>query len=127
MERFFLAVWGDPKPPVHAGVESGYFSVKGRWPPAIANGDHLLLYCREDHAHYPDRVPGFSIVQKVNATYRELFCEYHGVVGPQQLEDLHRLFEDPDQRRLERVRLLGNRLYEISGVSFWRTIFSSGG
>ena len=120
--RYYLAVFGNPMLPGHVTVEEGHFGVSSGWPPRIAAGDLVLLYCTGGYARYPKSVPGVGVVEEVDHGSRSFTFEYEPLSQPVPLEALRFVFEPVDAAKLRNIRFNNHWLFEIAEVSFGRTV-----
>ena len=95
--RYYLAVFGDPTQPDHVTVEEGHFGVDSGWPPALTEGDRVLLYCTGSYRLYPKSVPGVGVVEEVDCDNRRFFFDYKGLDKRVPLDELRLAFQ-PDDR-----------------------------
>ena len=120
--RYFLAVFGNPMLPGHVTVEEGHFGVSAGWPPRIAAGDLVLLYCTGGYALYPKSVPGVGVVEEVDHGSRSFTFDYEALSRPIPLEELRFAFEPVDAAKLRNIRFNNHWLFEIDAESFARAV-----
>ena len=120
--RYFLAVFGNPMLPGHVTVEEGHFGVSAGWPPSIAAGDRVLLYCTGGYALYPKSVPGVGVVEEVGHGNRSFFYTYQPLTHPLPLEELRLAMAPADRVKLANIRFNNHWLFEIAAASFERAV-----
>lgn len=115
--KYYVAVFGDPKPPERDVVESGKYHLGGRGTGiAGERGDILLLYCTDSYAKHPLSVPGIGIVLTRFSDY--LFYRYLPLSVPVGKDRIDAFFTEEDKRNFSNVRSDGFRMFEISRQSF---------
>lgn len=116
--RYYLAVFGDPTLPDHVTVEEGHFGVDSGWPPELAEGDHVLLYCTGSYRLYPKSVPGVGVVEEVDHDNRRFFFDYKGLDKRVPLDELRLAFQPDDRVKLANIRFDSFWLFEIAAKSY---------
>lgn len=121
--KYYVAVFGDPKPPERDTVESGKYHLGGRGTGiAGERGDILLLYCTDSYAEHSLSVPGIGIVLTKFSDY--LFYRYLPLSTPVGKDRIDTIFTEEDKRNFSNVRSDGFRMFEISRQSFRDTLES---
>ncbi|MCZ6890887.1 MAG: hypothetical protein O7F09_00020 [Chloroflexi bacterium] len=116
--RYYLAVFGDPTLPDHVTVEEGHFGVDSGWPPALTEGDRVLLYCTGSYLLYPKSVPGVGVVEEVDCDNRRFFFDYKGLDKRVPLDELRLAFQPDDRVKLANIRFDSFWLFEIAAKSY---------
>lgn len=125
--RYYLAVFGDPTQPDHVTVEEGHFGVDSGWPPALTEGDRVLLYCTGSYRLYPKSVPGVGVVEEVDCDNRRFFFDYKGLDKRVPLDELRLAFQPDDRVKLANIRFDSFWLFEIAAKSYRNVIGLAGG
>jgi hypothetical protein len=119
--NYFLAIFGDPKPPEKDTVESGIYHPDPRHAPFGTNpGDVLLLYCTGGYAEHPMRAPGLGVV--LQSDDESVQYRYLPLVEPISKERIEQEFEPSDADKFRNRRFAGFWLFEISRGSFARAV-----
>ena len=116
--RYYLAVFGDPTLPDHVTVEEGHFGVDSGWPPALTEGDRVLLYCTGSYRLYPKSVPGVGVVEEVDHDNRRFFFDYKRLEQRVPLDELRLAFQPADRIKLANIRFDSFWLFEIAAKSY---------
>ena len=116
--RYYLAVFCDPTLPDHVTVEEGHFGVDSGWPPALAEGDRVLLYCTGSYRLYPKSVPGVGVVEEVDHDNRRFFFDYKRLDHRVPLDELRLALHPDDRVKLANIRFDSFWLFEIAAKSY---------
>ena len=116
--RYYLAVFGDPTLPDHVTVEEGHFGVDSGWPPALTEGDRVLLYCTGSYRLYPKSVPGVGVVEEVDHENRRFFFDYKRLEQRVPLDELRLALHPDDRVKLANIRFDSFWLFEIAAKSY---------
>lgn len=119
--KYFLAVFGDPKPPEKDTIESGVYHPDPKFAPFPPEpGDVLLLYCTGGYDKNPMQVPGIGIVLDTEdeaIRYRYLPLSYS--ISKTTVENE---MESADAKKFANRRFSSHWLFEISQDSFVKVI-----
>ena len=108
-------------------VEEGHFGVDSGWPPALTEGDRVLLYCTGSYRLYPKSVPGVGVVEEVDCDNRRFFFDYKGLDKRVPLDELRLAFQPDDRVKLANIRFDSFWLFEIAAKSYRNVIGLAGG
>jgi hypothetical protein len=118
--RYFVAVFGDPRPDKDA-VDSGVYTPDSKYAPFPTRpGDVMLLYCTTGYAAYSMQVPGIGVVLRVdrnNIGYRWL-----PFTQPIPKATIDVSFDPDDLVNMGNIRFSAKWLFEVSQKSFLKTI-----
>lgn len=119
--KYFLSVFGDPKPPDKDTVESGIYHPNPKFVPFPTDpGDFLILYCTSGYLEYSMCAPGIGVV--LDTTETEIYYRYLPFTKPISKDELDINFELVDKKKLSNIRFSTYWLFEISRHSFLATI-----
>ena len=119
--KYFLAVFGDPRPPEKDVVESGLYHPDPNFAPfPTQRGDLMLLYCTGSYDEYWMRVPGIGIILDV----KDIVIEYRYLPLSKAIskDTIDQEFEPNDAKKFKNIRFSTHWLFEISKESFVRLI-----
>ena len=119
--RYFVAVFGDPKPPHKDVVESGVYHPNSEDAPfPVEPGDVMVLYCTGSYAQHSMKVPGLGIALHVDSQcikYRWLPFE-----KPIPKAAIDKEFESEDAKTFGLIRFDHFWLFKISQRSFSQAV-----
>jgi hypothetical protein len=115
--KYYIAVFGDPRPPEKDTVESGIYHANVRFAPFSTHpGDFLLLYCTGSYTEYAMRVPGLGIVlETAGAEIQYRYLPLSEAASKYELDDK---LAPTDKERFSNIRFSSHWLFEISRQSF---------
>ena len=119
--KYFLAVFGDPRPPGKDVVESGFYHPDPKFAPfPTQRGDLMLLYCTGSYDEYWMRVPGIGIILDV----KDIVIEYRYLPLSKAIskDTIDQEFEPNDAKKFKNIRFPSHWLFEISKESIVRVI-----
>jgi len=115
--QYYLAVFGNPKPPGKDTIESGIYHPDSKFTPFPTKpGDILLLYCTWGYSEHPMEVPGVGVVLKT--TSNEIFYRFLPLTRPISKYELDDKLDPTDKDKLSLIRFSSHWLFEISKQSF---------
>jgi len=119
--KFFLAVFGDPRPPGKNTVESGEYRPIARYRLSeIRTGDLMLLYCTLMYPGHSMKIPGVGVVlDKDNELVRYRWLPFREAIAESRT---HKTFTADDRKKFRNKRLASQQLCEISSDSFLGTV-----
>jgi len=123
--RYYLSVFGDPKPPDKDAIESGIYHPDPKFAPFPTEpGDFLLLYCTAGYAEHAMCVPGIGVVLATNnSEIRYRFLPLTRKIPKSELETkLH----PTDKKKFSNIRFSSHWLFEISRQSFVKAVADQG-
>ena len=119
--RYFIAIFGDPVPPLKDRVQSGIYHPAPKFSPfQTAPGDVLLLYCTGGYDEYSMQAPGIGIVLETSkdaVQYR-----YLPLSRSISKEAIERGLEKSDADKFANRRFSSFWLFQISRDSFIKVI-----
>src|SRR5229473_5447407 len=113
--RYFIAVFGDPRPDKDS-VESGVYTPDPKHAFPTKSGDMMLLYCTAGYANHPLQVPGIGVVLRVDSEH----VEYRWIPFDQPIQKiaLDVNLDSDDAAKMRNIRFSSHWLFEISQQSF---------
>jgi hypothetical protein len=119
--KYFLSVFGKPKPPNKDTVESGIYHPDSKFVPFPAKlGDILLIYCTIGYKEYSMSVPGVGIVLQINN--REIHYRFLPLTKPISKDELDDYLDLTDKKKFSNIRFSSYWFFEISRDSFLRSV-----
>lgn len=123
--KYYVTVFGDPKPPHKDTIESGIYHPDLKFAPFPTEpGDFLLLYCTMGYSEHPMKVPGIGVVLKI--TNSEIHYRYLPLTGTISKGELDDKLDPTDKRKLANIRFSSHWLFEISRQSFLDVVADRG-
>ena len=123
--KYYIAVFGDPKPPEKDAIESGVYHPDIKFAPFRNKpGDFLLLYCTGSYAEHAMRVPGIGVV--LEATNSEIRYRYLPLSETASKNDLDDKLDPADKAKFLNIRFSSHWLFEISRQSFLNIVADRG-
>ena len=123
--KYYLAVFGDPKPPDKDTIESGVYHPDPKFAPfSTEPGDFLLLYCTAGYAEHAMSVPGIGVVlETANSEIRYRYLPLTKIISKYELENK---LDSADKEKFSNIRFSSHWLFEISRQSFLNAIADRG-
>ncbi len=119
--KYFLSVFGDPKPPYKDTIESGIYHPNSKFAPFPTDpGDFLLIYCTAGYIEHSMCVPGIGVVLHTNET--EVHYRYLPLTKAISKNELDINLDPLDKKNFSNIRFSTFWLFEISKDSFSRSI-----
>jgi hypothetical protein len=121
MAKYFIAVFGDPRPEGKSLVESGQYDPDPRYAPFHTKpGDVMLLYCTGSYGKYSMQLPGLGIV--LDTDDKVIRYRWLPFKEPIPKTKIDKSFESADAARFKLIYMSSQWLGEISQLSFSRTV-----
>lgn len=115
--KYFLAVFGDPKPPGKDTVESGTYHPNPEQAPFPTKpGDVLLLYCTGGYPKHAMEAPGIGIV--LAADRETVHYRYLPLSPSIPIDRIRQSLTASDVSKFKNIRFDVFWLFEISRESF---------
>jgi len=123
--KYYLSVFGDPKPPDKDTIESGIYHPNSKFAPFPPEpGDFLLLYCTAGYSEHPMKVPGIGVV--LETTNTEIHYRYLPLTKTISRDELDRKLDPIDKKKLSNIRFSSHWLFKISRQSFLKAVGDRG-
>jgi hypothetical protein len=123
--KYYLFVFGDPKPPDKDTIESGIYHPDSKFAPFPPEpGDFLLLYCTAGYSEHPMKVPGIGVV--LETTNTEIHYRYLPLTKTISRDELDRKLDPIDKKKLSNIRFSSHWLFKISRQSFLKAVGDRG-
>ena len=123
--KYYLSVFGDPKPPDKDTIESGIYHPDSKFAPFPPEpGDFLLLYCTAGYSEHPMKVPGIGVV--LETTNTEIHYRYLPLTKTISKDELDDKLDPTDKKKLSNIRFSSHWLFEISRQSFLSAVADRG-
>ncbi len=123
--KYYIAVFGDPKPPEKDAIESGLYHPDTKFAPFRTQpGDFLLLYCTGNYAEHALSVPGIGVV--LEAVNSEIRYRYLPLAEAASKYDLDNKLDPKDKEKFSNIRFSSHWLFEISRPSFLNIVANRG-
>ena len=123
--KYYLSVFGDPKPPDKDTIESGIYHPNSKFAPFPPEpGDFLLLYCTAGYSEHPMEVPGIGVV--LETTNTEIHYRYLPLTRAISRHELDRKLDPMDKKKLSNIRFSSHWLFGISRQSFLKAVGDRG-
>lgn len=123
--KYYLCVFGDPKPPDKDTIESGIYHPNLKFAPfSTEPGDLLLLYCTAGYSGHPMEVPGIGVV--LETSNAEIHYRYLPLAETISKDELDRKLDPLDKKKLSNIRFSSHWLFEISRQSFLKAVGDRG-
>jgi len=123
--KYYLSVFGDPKPPDKDTIESGIYHPNSRFAPFPTEpGDFLFLYCTAGYSEHSMKVPGIGVV--LETTNEEIHYRYLPLTKTISRDELDRKLDPTDKKKLSNIRFSSHWLFEISRQSFLKAVGDRG-
>jgi len=123
--KYYVAVFGDPKPPDKDMIESGVYHPDPKFAPFPAEpGDFLLLYCTAGYAEHSMSIPGIGVV--LETTNSEIYYRYLPLTKMISKYELENKLDSTDKEKFSNIRFSSHWLFEISRRSFLNAVADRG-
>jgi hypothetical protein len=123
--KYYLSVFGDPKPPDKDTIESGIYHPNSKFAPFPTEpGDFLLLYCTAGYSENPMKVPGIGVV--LETTNTDIHYRFLPLTNTISRDELDRKFDPTDKKKLSNIRFSSHWLFDISRQSFLKAVADRG-
>jgi hypothetical protein len=123
--KYYLAVFGDPKPPDKDTIESGVYHPDPKFAPFPTEpGDFLLTYCTAGYAEHAMSIPGIGVVlETANSEVRYRYLPLTRMISRCELENK---LDSTDKEKFSNRRFSSYWLFEISRQSFLNAVADRG-
>lgn len=123
--KYYLAVFGDPRPPDKDTIQSGVYHPHPKFAPFPTEpGDFLLLYCTAGYTEYARRVPGLGVV--LETTDSEIRYRYLPLTKIILKDDLENKLDSTAKKKFSNIRFSSHWLFEISRQGFLNAVADRG-
>jgi hypothetical protein len=123
--KYYLSVFGNPKPPDKDIIESGIYHPNVKFSPFPTEpGDFLLLYCTAGYSEHAMHVPAIGVVLETKNT--EIHYRYLPLSKTISKYELDNKFDQTDKMKLSHIRFSSHWLFEISRQSFLNAVADRG-
>ena len=123
--KYYLAVFGDPKPPDKDTIDSGIYHPDPKFAPFPTEpGDFLLLYCTKGYAEHAMHIPGIGVVLETASS--EILYRYLPLTKTITKHELENGLDPTDKKKFSNIRFSSHWLFEISRQSYLNAVADRG-
>ena len=123
--KYYIAVFGDPRPPAKDTIESGVYHPDPKFAPFPTKpGDFLLLYCTAGYTEHSMSIPGIGVV--LETTNLEIHYRYLPLIEIISKSELENKLDSTDKEKFSNIRFSSYWLFEISRRSFLNAVADRG-